>query len=90
MQGLHSIRAACESSKHQEGEPYEVGKTNLITNVAGLSIGQSESKRIKTGVSVVVGETPMVAGVLVMGGASGPRETDLLAPDKSVQAVNSN
>ena len=64
------------------------GKTNLITDVAGLSVGQSEDTRIKTGVTVVVGDEPMVTGVHVMGGAPGTRETDLLAPDKTVQAVN--
>lgn len=64
------------------------GKTNLITDVAGLDVGQAEDRRIKTGVTVVVGEAPMVAGVHVMGGAPGTRETDLLAPDKTVQAVN--
>ena len=64
------------------------GKTNLITDVAGLSVGQSEDIRIKTGVSVVVGDEPLIAGVHVMGGAPGSRETDLLAPDKTVQTVN--
>ncbi len=64
------------------------GKTNLITDVAGLSVGQAEDAQIKTGVTVVVGAAPMVAGVHVMGGAPGTRETDLLAPDKTVQAVN--
>ena len=64
------------------------GKTNLITDVAGLSVGQAEDHGIKTGVTVVVGDAPMVAGVHVMGGAPGTRETDLLAPDKTVQAVN--
>ena len=63
-------------------------KTNLITDVAGLSVGQARDAKIKTGVSVVVGDAPMVAGVHVMGGAPGTRETDLLAPDKSVQTVD--
>lgn len=64
------------------------GKTNLITDVAGLSVGQASDERIKTGVTVVVGDAPLVAGVHVMGGAPGTRETDLLAADKTVQAVN--
>ncbi|MCV6592414.1 MAG: P1 family peptidase, partial [Silicimonas sp.] len=45
------------------------GKTNLITDVAGLRVGQASDAVIKTGVSVVVGDAPMVAGVHVMGGA---------------------
>ena len=64
------------------------GKTNLITDVEGLSVGQAEDPALKSGVTVVVGDAPMVAGVHVMGGAPGTRETDLLAPDKTVQAVN--
>lgn len=64
------------------------GNTNLITDIAGLSVGQSQDTKIKTGVTVVVGDAPMVAGVHVMGGAPGTRETDLLAPDKTVQSVN--
>ncbi|MCV6592893.1 MAG: P1 family peptidase, partial [Silicimonas sp.] len=64
------------------------GKTNLITDVAGLRVGQASDAVIKTGVSVVVGDAPMVAGVHVMGGAPGTRETDLLAPDKTVQTVD--
>ena len=64
------------------------GKRNLITDVAGLSVGQAEDHRVKTGVTVLVGDAPMVASVHVMGGAPGTRETDLLAPDKTVQTVN--
>ncbi|NNE80852.1 MAG: P1 family peptidase [Silicimonas sp.] len=64
------------------------GPGNLITDVPGLSVGQARDDGIKTGVTVVVGDVPMVAGVHVMGGAPGTRETDLLAPDKTVQAVD--
>ena len=64
------------------------GKTNLITDVAGLSVGQASDVGIKTGVTVLVGDAPMVAGVHVMGGAPGTRETDLLGADKTVQTVN--
>jgi L-aminopeptidase/D-esterase-like protein len=64
------------------------GPRNAITDVAGLLVGQAQDDRIKTGVSLVVGDAPFVAGVHVMGGAPGTRETDLLAPDKSVQTVD--
>ena len=64
------------------------GPRNAITDVAGLRVGQAQDNRIKTGVSVVVGDAPFVAGVHLMGGAPGTRETDLLAPDKSVQEVD--
>lgn len=64
------------------------GPRNLITDVAGLSVGQAGDAVIRTGVTVVVGDRPMVAGVHVMGGAPGTRETDLLAPDRTVLAVD--
>lgn len=64
------------------------GPKNLITDVAGLSVGQAQDDALNSGVSVVVGHQPMVAGVHVMGGAPGTRETDLLCPDATVQAVD--
>ncbi|MEM9499837.1 MAG: P1 family peptidase [Pseudomonadota bacterium] len=66
----------------------QTGQRNLITDVTGLLVGQAEDTRLKTGVSVVLGEAPFVAGVHVMGGAPGTRETDLLAPDKLVERVD--
>ncbi len=62
--------------------------TNTITDVAGLSVGQASDPHLKSGVTVVVGDAPMVAGVHVMGGAPGTRETDLLKPDATVQSVD--
>lgn len=64
------------------------GERNLITDVAGLRVGNAEDHRIKTGATVLVADAPFVAGVHVMGGAPGTRETDLLAPDKLVQDVD--
>ncbi|MBC6436724.1 MAG: P1 family peptidase [Rhodobacteraceae bacterium] len=64
------------------------GQKNLITDVAGLRVGQAEDVRIKTGVSVLVGDVPFTAAAHVMGGAPGTRETELLAPDKTVQMVD--
>lgn len=64
------------------------GPTNRITDVAGLLVGNAEDHDIKTGTTVLLGEEPFAASVAVMGGAPGSRETDLLAPDKSVQKVD--
>lgn len=61
---------------------------NLITDVEGLRVGQAEDRGLKSGVSVVVGDEPMVAGVHVMGGAPGTRETDLLRPEATVETVD--
>ncbi|MFC7703065.1 P1 family peptidase [Plastorhodobacter daqingensis] len=64
------------------------GPRNLITDVAGLRVGNAEDHHIRTGSTVLLGERPFVAGVNVMGGAPGTRETDLLAPDRLVQEVD--
>ena len=64
------------------------GPRNTIADVPGLSVGQAEEEDAKTGVTVVAGDRPMVAGVHVMGGAPGTRETDLLRPDAMVPAVD--
>ena len=64
------------------------GDRNLITDVAGLRVGNAEDHDMRTGVTVLVGDQPFTAAVHVMGGAPGTRETDLLAPDKLVQEVD--
>lgn len=64
------------------------GPRNLITDVAGLKVGNAEDHRVRTGSTVLVGDRPFTAAVHVMGGAPGTRETDLLAPDKLVQEVD--
>src|SRR5258708_16379005 len=54
------------------------GSRNLITDVDGILVGNVEDLRLRSGVSVVLCETPSVASVDVRGGAPGTRETDLL------------
>jgi len=67
---------------------YEPGPRNLITDVEGLRVGNAQDDTVRTGCTVLLGDAPLTCGVHVMGGAPGTRETDLLAPDKSVQAVD--
>lgn len=64
------------------------GPRNLITDVAGVRVGNASEAGIKTGATVLVGDAPFVAGLHIMGGAPGTRESDLLAPDKLVQEVD--
>ena len=64
------------------------GARNLITDVAGLVVGNADDHRVSTGVTVLLGARPFTAAVQVMGGAPGTRETDLLAPDRLVQEVD--
>ena len=64
------------------------GPRNLLTDVAGLRVGNASDEALKSGVTVVTADRPFVAAVHVMGGAPGTRETDLLAPDKLVAEVD--
>ena len=64
------------------------GPRNLITDVAGLKVGNAQDARVKSGTTVLTAGAPFTAAVHVMGGAPGTRETDLLAPDKTVEKVD--
>ncbi len=66
----------------------QTGPKNLITDIAGLRVGNAQDDTLKSGATVLLADTPFTASVHVMGGAPGTRETDLLAPDKSVAAVD--
>jgi L-aminopeptidase/D-esterase-like protein len=56
------------------------GRRNLITDVAGLHVGQAEDARACTGVTVLVADKAVSAAVDVRGGAPGTRETEALDP----------
>ena len=61
---------------------------NLITDVAGLRVGNAEDFSLGSGVTAVVFDEPAVASVDVRGGAPGTRETDLLAPERTVERID--
>jgi L-aminopeptidase/D-esterase-like protein len=67
---------------------FRAGPKNLVTDVAGLAVGNAVNEKVKSGVTVVLCEEPAVAGVQVLGGAPGTRETDLLEPHNSVEKVD--
>ncbi|MFD1696708.1 P1 family peptidase [Roseibium aestuarii] len=64
------------------------GPRNLITDVPGLRIGNAQDAALKSGVTVLLPDTPAVASVAIQGGAPGTRETALLEPDQTVAAVD--
>jgi L-aminopeptidase/D-esterase-like protein len=51
---------------------------NLITDVAGLSVGNAHEADLCSGVTVLLSENPMTAAVDVRGGGPGTREIDAL------------
>ena len=61
---------------------------NLITDVAGLQIGQAHDMAAATGVTVALFDCPTVASVAILGGAPGARETALLEPEMTVGHVD--
>jgi L-aminopeptidase/D-esterase-like protein len=64
------------------------GPRNLITDVAGLRVGQATDARLRSGVTVVLPDDRAVCAVDVRGGAPGTRETDALTADTLVEAVD--
>jgi L-aminopeptidase/D-esterase-like protein len=56
------------------------GPRNLITDVAGLKVGQAEDRDALSGVTVLLTEKSCQAAVDVRGGAPGTRETEALDP----------
>ncbi|MBE7185321.1 MAG: P1 family peptidase [Methylobacterium mesophilicum] len=67
---------------------FRPGPRNLITDVAGLRVGNAKVQTLKSGVTVVLCDDASPAGVQILGGAPGTRETDLLEPHNSVPGVN--
>jgi L-aminopeptidase/D-esterase-like protein len=64
------------------------GARNLITDVPGLRVGQAQDVAARTGVTVILPDERAVCAVDVRGGAPGTRETDALAPENLVEAVD--
>jgi L-aminopeptidase/D-esterase-like protein len=61
---------------------------NLLTDVAGVAVGHATDLALGSGVTAVVFDRPATAAVCVLGGAPGGRETGLLAPEMTVEAVD--
>ena len=64
------------------------GPTNSLADVAGLAIGCAHDEKARTGVTIIVPDARAVAGVDVRGGGPGTRETDALAAENLVDAVD--
>ncbi len=66
------------------------GPTNSLADVAGIGVGHAvcEDGTGDSGVTMIVAPKSATASVDVRGGGPGTRETDLLAPHNTVQAVH--
>lgn len=63
-------------------------RRNLMTDIAGLSIGHCTDLALGSGVTVVVFDEPAVASGTIFGGAPGGRDTALLDPAMTVGTVD--
>lgn len=61
---------------------------NLITDVAGVKVGNAEDIQLGSGTTVVLFDEPVVASVDVRGGGPGTRETELLNPAQTVPGID--
>lgn len=65
-----------------------IGATNSLVDVAGLRVGCAEDHAALTGVTVIVPDARAICAVDVRGGGPGTRETDALAAENLVDAVD--
>jgi L-aminopeptidase/D-esterase-like protein len=64
------------------------GRTNSLTDVAGLRVGHAEDAVARTGVTVILPDARATAAVDVRGGGPGTRETDALNSWNLVHSVD--
>ncbi len=63
---------------------FRPGPKNLITDVAGLTVGHATDERVRSGVTTLLCSAAWPASVDVRGGGPGGRETDALSPENLV------
>ncbi|MEP6548480.1 MAG: P1 family peptidase [Gammaproteobacteria bacterium] len=63
---------------------FRPGPKNLITDVAGLTVGHATDEQARSGVTALLCAAAWPAGVDVRGGGPGGRETDTLSPENLV------
>jgi L-aminopeptidase/D-esterase-like protein len=64
------------------------GPRNLITDVAGISVGHAHDEKLASGVTVVLAERAAVTAATIFGGGPGTREVDAIDLGGSVGAAD--
>lgn len=64
------------------------GRRNLITDVAGLRVGNADDARLRSGCTVLLPDQPVMMAVDQRGGAPGTRETDSLDPANFLESFH--
>jgi L-aminopeptidase/D-esterase-like protein len=90
MASLAAAAAAPLSASGQAGDPAgsRPGPRNLITDVAGLRVGQAEDPAARTGTTVILPDVAAVVATDVRGGGPATRETDATEPWNLVHAFD--
>lgn len=61
---------------------------NLLTDIEGVAVGHATDFVLGSGVTAIIFDEPAIASGSVLGGAPGGRDTALLDPSMTVQAVD--
>lgn len=61
---------------------------NLITDVAGLSVGNAHDPAVASGVTAIVFDQPANASIAIHGGGPAVRDTALLVPEATVETID--
>jgi L-aminopeptidase/D-esterase-like protein len=67
---------------------FKTGPKNLITDVAGLKVGQAHDADVQTGSTIIIPDEAAVAACDVRGGGPATRETDALSAENLVQEID--
>src|SRR5438132_11219772 len=61
---------------------------NLLTDIAGVSVGHADDAALASGVTAIIFDKPAVTSIDVRGGGPGTREDALLDPVSTVDAID--
>lgn len=64
------------------------GPKNLITDIAGLKVGQAHSAKLRSGVTVILPDGPARAAADIRGGGPGTRETETMTEGGLVNEIH--
>lgn len=81
------LRPSLRSLRHNEAPTSEPVR-NLITDLDGINVGHAHDQTLASGVTALIFAEPAVASIAVHGGAPGLRDTGLLEPEMTVEAVD--
>ena len=61
---------------------------NRITDIAGIRVGHADDPTLASGVTAILFDEPVIAGLDVRGGGPGTIESDLLDPSATVERID--